>query len=119
MMEPFPEEWQLLSLFEIEPRILDPGVPWAYNNLTFETTRGSDRILCVIEPGYERLDFTWWHNQSQHLKLELHCVSGLTIVTGAGNDYMVATFRDQYLTELRLHLRPTIECQWGTTNELP
>ncbi len=119
MMEPFPEEWQLLSLFETEPRILDPGIPWAYNNLTFETTRGSDRILCVIEPAYERLDFTWWHNQSKHLTLERHWVSGLTVVTGEGNDYMVATFRDQHLTELRLQLRPTIECKWGTTNELP
>ncbi len=119
MMEPFPDEWQLLSLFENEPQLLDPGVPWAYNNLTFETTRGSDRILCVIEPGSERLDFTWWHNQSKQLTLELHWVSALKVVTGGGYDYMIATFRDKHLSELRLQLRPTIECKWGTTNELP
>ena len=118
-MEPFPEKWELLSLFETEPTILAPGVPWVYNNLTFETTRGSDRILCLIEPGYECLNFTWWHNQTKHLALELHWVSGLTVVTGGGNDYLVATFRDQHLSQLRLQIRPAIECEWGTTNELP
>ena len=118
-MDPFPDEWQLLSLFETDPRILDPEVPWTFNHLAFETTRGADRIRCVIEPGYEQLDFTWWHNQSRHLALELHWVSGLTVVTGGGNDYMVALFRDHHLAELRLQLRPTIECSWGTTNDLP
>ena len=118
-MDPFPEEWELISLFETEPRELDPGIPWAYNNLTFETERGSNRILCVIEPGYERLDFTWWHNDTKHLALKLYWVSGLTVITGGGCDYLVASFRNPFLSQLRLQLKPTIECEWGTTNDLP
>ena len=118
-MEPFPEEWELLSVFEVEPQILDPGVPWAYNNLTFESTRGSNRILCVIEPGYERLEFTWWNNEAKHLTLNLHWVSGLTVRSGGGCDCLIASFRDPCLSPLRLQLKPTIECEWGTSNELP
>jgi hypothetical protein len=44
-MKPFPDEWKLLDLFEVEPRLLDPDVPWAYNEMTFETVRGSARLL--------------------------------------------------------------------------
>ncbi len=119
MMNPFPDEWELLSLFEAEPRLHDPDIPWVYNTLSFETARGSDRILCVIEPGYERLDFQWWHNQGRHLALKLHRVSGLRVVTGGGSEYLVATFRDDNLSQLRLQLKPTIECEWGTTDDLP
>lgn len=58
-MTHFPEEWQLLSLFEVEPQVVDRGVPWFYNTLVFDTTRGEDRIRCEIEPAYEIIRLTW------------------------------------------------------------
>jgi hypothetical protein len=42
-MHLFPEEWELLSLFESEPKVLDQGVPWQYNTLTFDTQRGDEQ----------------------------------------------------------------------------
>lgn len=118
-MKPFPEEWELLSLFECEPVLDDPEVPWAYNRLTFDTKRGSDRILCVIEPGYCCLDFTWWHNTTKHLALKLRSVQGITVASGGGIEFFVATFRDECLLPLRLQLKPSIECEWGTSSDFP
>jgi len=35
-----PEDYELIGFFEAEPEVLDPGVPWLYNILTFATVRG-------------------------------------------------------------------------------
>ena len=118
-MDPFPEEWEFVSLFETDPHILDPDLPWRYNTLTFDTTRGADRILCTIQPGYEQLDFSWWHAEIRHLHLELRWVCSLTVTSDADAEYLLAEFRDSHLRTLRIQLRPTIHCEWGTTNELP
>ena len=45
-MKPFPDDWELVAFFEVEPRLLD-DVPWVYNQRTCDSTRGSDQILCV------------------------------------------------------------------------
>ena len=36
-MERFPEEHELISFFECEPNVLDPGIPWVYNHLEFRS----------------------------------------------------------------------------------
>jgi hypothetical protein len=118
-MNPFPDEWELLALFEAEPTISDRDVPWSYNCLTFETTRGDDHIRCKIEPGYETLDITWWQGSAEKMTLELHWVNGLRVVTGGGIDYLVASFRDQWLHDLEFHLKPQIKLRWGTATECP
>lgn len=118
-MDPFPKEWELLALFESEPSIADRDVPWCYNVLTFETTRGSDRVCCEIEAGYEKIRLNWWHGQEQRLSLDLNWVSALRVITGGGKDYFVASFRDPHLLDLEFHLRPTICLRWATSVELP
>src|SRR4029434_642095 len=99
-MNPFPEEWELLSLFESEPAVVDRQVPWAYNCLIFETTRGDDHIRCEIEPGYEIIRLTWWHGTHDMLFLDLHWVRALRVVTSGGKDCLIAIFRDPHLLAL-------------------
>ncbi len=118
-MNPFPEEWELLALFESEPTITDRDVPWSYNRLTFETKRGADEIRCEIEPGHEILNINWWHDGKEKLKLELYWVDGLRVVRGGGIDYLIARFRDQYSCDLEFHLKPEIHMRWATSTECP
>lgn len=118
-MDIFPEEWELLSLFECEPRLSARNVPWFYNQLTFETKRGNDEIRCEIEPGYGTLNICWWQFGKEKMKLELHWVSAIRVVTGNGRDYLVATFRDQFLSDLEFHLKPDVCLRWGTSPDLP
>jgi len=118
-MNPFPDDWELLALFESEPQISDRDVPWFYNCLTFETTRGTDHIRCKIEPGYEKFKLNWWQGRDERLTLELSWVRALRVVTGGGKDYLVLSFRDPHLLDLEFHLKPTIRLRWGTSNECP
>ena len=58
-MDPFPEEHDLLALFECKPTLADAKIPWSYNHLTFETRRDGDQFTCEIEPGDETLKLRW------------------------------------------------------------
>jgi hypothetical protein len=114
-MNPFPEEWELLSLFEVEPALADRDVPWYYNHLTFDTSRGDDRIRCEIEAGYEVIRLKWWNQGQERLSLDLNRVRSLKVITGSGRDYFIASFQDALLLDLEFHLKPTIYFRWGTS----
>ena len=118
-MDPFPEEWELLAFFESEPVILDPGIPWRYNELRFETRRGGDTFHCVIVGDYGRIKFQWWYRDELRVDLNLNWVRGMTIANGGGRDAMTLSFRDAYLLDLELQLRPHVCIQWGTDTTLP
>ena len=116
-MDPFPEEWELLSLFESEPTVTDCGVPWYYNCLVFDTIRGDDRVQCEIEPCYRRLKLRWWQAQKPLISLELNWVRSLRVVTGDGTDMLVVSFLDSHLLDLEFQLKPTICLRWATSSE--
>jgi hypothetical protein len=46
----FPELFELISFFEVEPAIPDQSVDWYYNHLVFTTVRRRDRVECQLEP---------------------------------------------------------------------
>jgi hypothetical protein len=118
-MNPFPDEWELLSLFESEPELWDPDIPWIHNIVIFETTRGLDQVRCEIDPSCGMLKLTWRHSGKEKLILDLHWVHGLQVVTGRGADYFIASFRDPFLCNLEFHLKPEVCMRWGTTNNCP
>jgi len=118
-MTPFPDEYELISLFESEPVLADANVPWAYNHLRFTRTMGRDTLECAIEPGYERLKVQWRQNGREVLSLDLRCVSGLTVECDSGRETLVAHFRDgRGVSPVRLQFTPAIHVSWGTTQEL-
>ena len=47
----FPDEYELIGLFESEPELFDgEDKPWAYNELKFTTVRGDDQVVVTIYP---------------------------------------------------------------------
>jgi hypothetical protein len=117
MIEPFPQDWQLIGLFECEPSLLDPGVPWAYNRLRFLTERGLDRIQCEIEPASEIVEVRWWQSGQLRLQLDLQWVKGLGIEESPGREALVAGFRygRGFVCPLVLQLRPHVSVSWNTS----
>ena len=116
-MEPFPEQHDLIALFECEPLLTDKGVPWSYNHLTFTTTRGHDRIVCEIEPGYHTLKFEWSKSDERLVSLDLNWVAGITTDIQGQTEAMIVTFRDKKLMPLRIQLKPHVSISWGTNIE--
>lgn len=118
-MDPFPADYELLGLFECEPALTDVGVPWAYNALRFETTRGPDHVVCEIEPGYEEVRLRWSRDGAELVRLDLHWVAGLAVEAEAGREALVGTFRDEHVRPFRLQLRPHVHFAWGTSAQVP
>ncbi len=118
-MDPFPEDWELLALFEVEPVLTDLNVPWSYNKLTFETKREEYLVRCEIEPSYEIIRLSCWQMGRELFSLDLHWVISLRVHTGEGKDYFVAHFRDPNLLPLEFHLKPSVRLLWGTSSDCP
>ena len=113
-MNPFPAEYELISLFEGEPTLLDSGVPWVYNQVTFETRTGEDHLHCEIEPASRQLRITWSRAGAELMRLELALVAGLIVESEKGREAMVVRFASPSVRELRLQVRPRVHVAWGT-----
>jgi len=44
------EEWELSSLFGVEPKRLDPGVPWPYNDFVYEVQQSEMSLSVAVAP---------------------------------------------------------------------
>jgi hypothetical protein len=123
MIEPFPQDWQLIGLFECEPSLLDPGVPWVYNRLRFLSVRDQERIECEIEPASEIVEIRWWQSGLLRLHLDLRWVRSLVVEESSEREALVAEFRygRGFVYPLVLQLRPNVSVSWGTSpaGELP
>lgn len=119
-MKPFPDQHELIALFESEPVLTDAKVPWTYNHLQFTRTIGDSTVECAIEPGYETLRFRWLQRGVEVMDLDLHWVSGLSVECEHGREALVAHFRERGgRLPLRIQLAPNIHVSWGTSSELP
>jgi hypothetical protein len=83
-MNPFPEEYELISLFESEPELMDEGIPWFYNTLSFKIQRESDILSCIISPAYRSFSIDLTINERTIYSLGFKDVEGLTIEKDKG-----------------------------------
>jgi hypothetical protein len=119
-MNPFPDEHELLWLFESEPELLDPeeDISWYYNTLTFRTTRGSDTITCTILPSHTDLEIWWERDGEEIVHLPVSRVAELFVRKEQDREYLEARFpEDMGLHPLRLTLKPFIRISWGVLIE--
>lgn len=110
-----PQAHELIWLFEAEPTLLDPGVPWVYNQLTFETTRGADQITCVIAPAYGNASIFWTRDRTEIVALDLQGIGTLAVEREGAIETLTASFLAPELRALRLQLRPTVHLSWGNS----
>lgn len=117
-MDNFPEVFELIGFFESEPEVTDRDVPWFYNRLTFRTSRGEDRLICEIEPGYGQIDLTWTRANKEIASFALRDLISLSVKSGPGDEYMTASFRHPDLLDFVLYLKPSVRVQWGNQERL-
>lgn len=118
MMHRFPNDYELIQLFECEPALTDGNVPWCYNHLAFTSVRGRDRIECEIEPAEEVLQFRWYMENLERVNLDLRSVSGIRVNLTNEEESLSAFFpRRSGLRTLVIQLKPRIRIAWG--NDFP
>jgi hypothetical protein len=106
-MNPFPEQFELISFFESEPTLYDPSVPWFYNHLGFVTVRNRDRVECEIEPSDLIFRLRWYRDDIQLLNLNLEVVTGMEVESREGKEVMRVKFSETSgIGSLILQLEP-------------
>jgi hypothetical protein len=113
-MNPFPEEYELISFFEVEPNITDRDVPRFYNRLIFQNSFGDDKIRVEIEPGYGQIAFYWDKLNVPIISLYLEEVISLVIKNERNLETFIARFNDTSgILDFELQLKPYISVKWG------
>ncbi len=114
MLQGFPEDHELISFFEAEPAILDPGVPWVYNTLDFSTNRNGIEVRARIAPSYRELTLRLLLDGYELALFELKEAEGFRIDADKHREALVVTFAEQRrLEDFVLQLKPSICVSWG------
>jgi hypothetical protein len=111
-MDPFPEQWELISLFESEPTLMDPGVPWIYNHVTFVLDRAGERIECMIHEADQEVAFRWLVGGRTVVQLELTDVVGLEVSHGDNTEGLTVTTSDAGRL-LYIQISPDVSVVWS------
>ncbi len=74
-MNPFPKDYELVELFESEPKIFDEEVLWYYNN--FSLKRNDVTLVCFLQPAYKTLSLYLKVNNSSIYDLSFENVVGM------------------------------------------
>jgi len=112
-VNPFPEDFELLSIFESEPEILDADAPWFYNTLTFRGDRDGLNYMIKISPAYGDLEVRIGDSTHTITQLSITSVSNLRIHEGHGEAVLMASFSsDSGRGILKIRLRPHLSIEW-------
>ena len=107
-MTPFPEPWELISLFECEPEETDPGLVWKYNLLRFVRTRDNERIECSIHDADREVAFRWSVDGADKIVLDLHHVVGLSVYRERGREGLALTLSSDRFHPIRIDITPSV-----------
>lgn len=116
-MNPFPEDFELLSIFECDPELLDADVPWFYNTLTFRGERGGMKYLIRIRPSCGDLEVRIGDPNQPITHLAITEVSALRLHVGHADAVLLASFSpDAGRGILKIRLRPHLGIEWAFEN---
>jgi hypothetical protein len=107
LIEPFPQDWELVEVLG-HPQLTDPGLPWAYNHLTFGIVNGEDELTLSIERGYGQFTLEWSRAAAVIVTLSWDDVASLSIRKERGTEAIVVERRAER-GRLTLQLKPNIQ----------
>jgi hypothetical protein len=113
-VNPFPEDCELLSIFECDPELLDADVPWFYNTLTFRGERDGLNYFIKISPAYGDLEVCIGNPSRPITHLSITEVSALRLQESQGEAVLMASFSpDSGRGILAIRLRPQLSIEWA------
>ena len=117
-MDDYPEEYELLGFFESEPQSTDRDVPFFYNRHTYNYRRGSDSVVCSIEPGYRQIDLTWRRDDVELASFALRDIHSVAIDGAPGDESMTVHFLSDELADFVLFLKPSVRVEWSNPSRI-
>jgi hypothetical protein len=111
-----PEAHELIGLFETEPTLLDAGVPWVYNRVTFTTTRQNVTVTVAVESASRVVDVALSVDGEPLSTFALREVESLDLERHKGTEGLRVEFRSPAVEPFLLWLKPRVSVHWGSTS---
>jgi hypothetical protein len=103
------KEWELLSFFEVEPELLEPGEAWDANDAAYTVVRGELELSFAIAPWHRDVRIVLSHRRER--VYELNTMSVVDVVyrqeQGVETLTVILTARDT----ITLRVKPRIELE--------
>lgn len=80
----------LLGVFGVEPEVLDAGVLWLCNRLTFSLDRNADHLTCMIEPAEGQINVALCRQGQESVRVSLGELRRLDVIAEEGVSCLVA-----------------------------
>lgn len=100
------EELDLLTFFEVSPKIADPGVPWPYNDFLYEVQRGEFSISFAIVPAYPDVRLIVKHADSVLYEINAVSVDDVRYHNDSGRETIEIVLSEQ--SKIWLSLAPSV-----------
>lgn len=100
------EELDLLTFFECEPKVLDPDVPWGYNDLLYEFESGEYSLSFAIAPSYVDVRLIIKRGQEMFYELNSLGIDNVIYHNDSGRETLELVINSQ--DRLWLRLKPHI-----------
>ena len=112
-MKEFPEDYELISFFEVEPEVLDKDVIWFYNTLTFSIKRGDEKVTLYISPAYGDIEIFWERTNELKIHWKLFNIQAIKIEKKDDKEYMRIISSNEYMDDCFFFIKPSIKLIGG------
>ena len=116
-MRPFPNNFELESFFECEPKVQSEELPWAYNELEFNSSSVNGELYTKMITGSEIMYIKWSQKERNVMDLTLKGVLSLQLSEKDNYSTMVIQFRSHETSDLIIKIRPYISITWGYNDQ--
>ncbi len=112
-MNEIPEEYELMSFFEVEPKKQDSDVPFYYNILTYVIKNDSERIEVNISPSYGDIEIFWEQNSILKFNWRFYDIDTLKIEKKDNQECLKIIFNSENMTDCFLWIKPNFKIIGG------
>ncbi|WP_284640776.1 hypothetical protein [Paenibacillus silviterrae] len=115
-MDIFPEEHELIDIFECEPQLSleELDIPDYYKQWRFVLRRQTDVLEFEVEPSISYVYLRWHQENKVLMELSLEEVHGMEIKKQENSEFVLLSFREECLKALTIRTKPYIAIVWGT-----
>jgi hypothetical protein len=107
----YPEEFELMSLFECEPIISDNGTPFYYRDSTYNyTNNNGENFICIIYPAVGEVKIQVTKGTISIGKFHLETAKSFTILEDNKSSKRIMLIGENY--DLKLTLYPQFEIEF-------
>ena len=103
-----PDEIDFFALFEAEPELADPKVPWVYNTATYRLERDGRVIMATIGPSYSSFKAAVILNGELVAEATVNAFTDIEIISDRSREVLMIRFGEFSVSALFLTLKPAV-----------